>query len=73
MKKQFTPLDRKEKNVRTQTVKYAYAPGKTVFTFRCIDCHTNNKTEVPPQDSMLHCSRCGFQTVQTCEKVEAKR
>ena len=42
-----------------------------VFTYQCTNCYTKNKTENPPEDFMLHCSKCGFLTVQTCEGVNA--
>ena len=44
-----------------------------VFTYRCTNCRTMNDTKSPPEDNMLHCRHCGYQTVQTCEKVSANR
>lgn len=41
-----------------------------VFTYRCTNCRTANKTNTPPEDCMLHCTRCGFLTVQAFSKVE---
>ena len=40
------------------------------FTYKCVDCGTKNKTDTPPPDSMLKCSKCGWPTVQTCESVK---
>lgn len=39
------------------------------FTYRCTDCGSKNDTKHPPEDCMLNCSRCGFMTVQTCDRV----
>lgn len=42
----------------------------TTFLYKCVECGSKNKTNSPPEDCMLYCSRCGFPTVQTCEAVK---
>lgn len=49
----------------------AGAERAPMFTFKCVFCRTKNKTSNPPTDNMLDCSRCGFPTVQTLERVAA--
>ena len=44
----------------------------TVFTYKCTNCHTSNKTQTPPEDNMLHCVRCGYLTVQYFHSVKGK-
>jgi DNA-directed RNA polymerase subunit RPC12/RpoP len=46
------------------TIGRAKRKQRVVITYKCTNCHTSNKTENPPSDSMLHCSKCGFVTVQ---------
>lgn len=60
------PTDKPLPAPRSRTAK------RSVFTYQCTNCQTKNKTDTPPEDCMLHCSRCGFLTVQTCEHVEAR-
>jgi hypothetical protein len=43
---------------------------RTLFVYRCTECRDKTKTEFPPEDNVLHCLRCGIQTVQTCEGAE---
>ena len=43
---------------------------ETIFTYKCVDCGTKNKTTTPPEDNMLACLRCGFPTVQVCVSMK---
>lgn len=43
---------------------------RTTFRYKCTDCGAKNTTDNPPEDCMLHCSKCGHLTVQTCEAVK---
>lgn len=45
------------------------APRSPLFTFKCVDCGGKNSTRVPPSDHMLHCSKCGYTTVQIFHSV----
>lgn len=38
-----------------------------IFTFKCTTCRKRNETDNPPEDCVLHCTRCGIKTVQTFE------
>ncbi len=42
------------------------------FKYRCVDCGKVNKSREEAPDCMVHCERCGFSTVQTCEGVEVR-
>lgn len=45
-------------------------PLTTTWRCKCVDCGTKNTATEPPQDDMLHCSHCGFPTVQVVEGVK---
>ena len=45
----------------------------TTFIYKCTNCHTSNKTTSPPEDSMLHCMRCGYLTVQYLHAVKHRQ
>lgn len=56
---------------RGKQVKALNTPNlRITFRYKCVDCGTKNTTETPPEDNVLHCSRCGFPTVQVCESVK---
>lgn len=45
---------------------------KTTFTYRCTNCRTTNNSSTPPTDNMIHCTHCGFLTVQTLHVVSSR-
>ena len=42
---------------------------KMMFTYKCTNCRSSNKTTQPPEDCMLYCWRCGCVTVQYFHEV----